>query len=58
MAWEASDSLAADTYANILCVKAGNENQPAIKALIEALGREQVKNFIESIYEGAVVPFF
>lgn len=58
IAKEASDSLAAETYANILVVKEGNESNPAVLALVEALKSEEVKKFIEDTYEGSVVPIF
>lgn len=37
LAKEEQDSEAAQTYANILCVKKGNEETEKTKALIEAL---------------------
>lgn len=58
LAVEADDSVAAETYANVLCVKAGNENNEAVLALVEALQSDEVKEFIEKTYEGAVVPMF
>lgn len=58
LAVEASDSLAAMTYGNVVAVRAGEENDPAIQALIEALTSDEVKAFIESTYDGAVVPLF
>ncbi|HZK33682.1 MAG TPA: MetQ/NlpA family ABC transporter substrate-binding protein [Bacillota bacterium] len=58
LAVEDKDSDAAQTYANVLCVKEGNEDDPDIKALIEALQGEEVRKFIEDTYEGAVVPIF
>ncbi len=58
LAVEASDSLAATTYGNVVAVRAGEENDPAIQALIEALTSDEVKAFIESTYDGAVVPLF
>lgn len=39
------------TYANILCVKGGNE---AILALLEVLQSDEVAQFVEETYEGAV----
>ena len=45
----------ASAYGNILAVKAGNENSPAIKALKAALESQQVADFIASTYDGAVV---
>lgn len=58
LAVEASDSLAATTYGNVVAVRAGEENDPAIQALIEALTSDEVKAFIESTYDGAVVLLF
>ena len=55
---EASDSLAADTYANIICVKEGNENSDKTKALVDAVLKDNVRDFINSNYKGAVVPVF
>ena len=42
-------------YANILAVKEGSENTPAIKALKAALESNQVKEFIATQYNGAVI---
>lgn len=42
-------------YGNIVAVKEGNENSPKIKALVAALQSKQVKDFIASKYDGAVV---
>lgn len=58
LAVEDKDSEAAQTYANIVAVKEGNENSKAIKALIEALQSEEVRNFINEKYDGAVIPIF
>lgn len=56
LAIEASDSIAAATYGNVVAVKEGSENTDAIKALVEVLKGDEVKKFIEDTYEGAVVP--
>ena len=58
IAVEESTSVAAETYANILVVKKGHENDEKIKVLIDALLSEEVKQFIEENYNGAVVPVF
>lgn len=57
LATETSDSLAAQTYVNVIAVKEGNENNDAIKALVDVLKSDDIKQFIEETYEGAVVPF-
>lgn len=45
-------------YANILVVKAGNENNPNIQKLINALQSEAVREFITEQYKGAILPSF
>lgn len=55
---EDADSEAAQTYANILVVKAGNENNPAILALVAALQSDAVRDFINDTYDGNVVAMF
>lgn len=56
------DSLAIESadspYVNILVVKEGNEDNAAIKALIEALHSDTIRDFISEKYAGAVVPAF
>ena len=58
IATEDADSIAAETYANVVAVKAGNEENEAIKALVEALQSDEVKQFMEETYNGAVIPMF
>ena len=58
IATEDAASVAAQTYANILVVKEGNENAEKIQALVKALTSDAVKDYINSTYEGAVVPIF
>ncbi|GAB0173634.1 Outer membrane lipoprotein PlpA [Helicobacter trogontum] len=45
-------------YANILVVRAGDENKPDIIELKKALQSPEVKKFIEDTYKGEVVPAF
>lgn len=45
-------------YVNIIAVKEGHENDPAIVALVAALQSETAREFITSTYNGAVVPAF
>ena len=58
LAVEDATSEAAQTYANLLVVEEGNENEPAIKALVAALTSQTVKDYIDSTYDGAVVAVF
>ncbi len=57
IAYEASDSVAAKTYVNIVAVAEGNENAPKIQALVKVLRSDDIKKFIEDTYDGAVVFF-
>ncbi len=52
---EEQNSEAAKTYANILCVKEGDENREDIKALVEALKSDKIKKYIDETYKGAVI---
>ena len=58
LATEDASSEAAQTYANVLVVKEGNENNPAIQAMLKALQSDEVKNYIDQTYDGAVVAIF
>lgn len=53
--FESSDSIGASTYANVLCVRDGNQNHKAIKALYETLISDEIKSFIATRYDGAVL---
>lgn len=55
---EDKDSEAAAPYANIVVVKEGNENLPKIQALVKALNSDEVRDFINKNYDGAVIPVF
>ena len=58
LATEDANSEAAQTYANVLVVKEGNENNPGVQALLKALKSQEVKDFINETYDGAVVALF
>ncbi len=53
---EAADSIATTAYANIIAVRAGDENREDIKALVEVLKSDEMKDFITKTFNGAVVP--
>lgn len=55
---EDPNSEAAQTFANIVAVKPGRENDPAIQALVKVLTSEDTRKFITDKYGVAVVPVF
>ena len=57
IAFEQSDSEAAQTYVNVIAVKEGNEENEGIKALIEVLKSDAIQQYINETYDGAVIPF-
>ncbi len=57
LAYELSDSDAAKTYVNVIAVKEGNEDNEAIQALVSVLKSDEIKEFINETYDGAVIPF-
>lgn len=58
LAIEDASGDAAQYFANLIGVKEGRENDPAIQALVKALQSDAVKDYINSTYNGAVVPIF
>ena len=57
LAYEKADSEAAKTYVNVIAVKEGNENSDKIKALVEVLTSQEIRDYINNTYDGAVIPF-
>ena len=57
LAYEKSDSEAAKTYVNVIVVKEGNEDNEGVKALVDVLKSDEIKDFINNTYDGAVIPF-
>ena len=58
LAIEDASGDAAQTYANIVACRAGDENSAKIQALVKALQSDAVKTYIENTYNGAVVAIF
>ncbi len=58
LATEKADSLAANTYVNVLVVRDGNQNKTIVKELYSALTSTKVKEYIQNTYEGSVVAKF
>ena len=58
LAIEDASGDAAQTYANVVAVAAGNENSEKTLALVKALQSDAVKQFIADTYNGAVVAIF
>ena len=58
----AKDSLFRESpdspYVNVLAVNAGHENDPAIRALAQALNTPELRQFIQTKYQGALVAAF
>lgn len=49
------DTSLDNPYVNIVAVKTGHENDEKIKALIEVLKSDEIKQFIEQEYKGSVI---
>ena len=58
LAIEDASGDAAQTYANIIAVRAGEEESEKTLALVKALQTDAVKDFIADSYNGAVVAIF
>lgn len=58
IATEDAASVSAQTYANVLVVKEGNEKSAKTEALKKAVLSDEVRGYINETYSGAVVPIF
>lgn len=58
LAVEDASGDAAQTYANVIAVREGEESSAKTQALIKALQTEEVKQYIADTYNGAVVAIF
>lgn len=58
IATEDAASVSAQTYANVLVVKEGNEKSAKTEALKKAVLSDEVRSYINETYSGAVVPIF
>lgn len=56
LAVEAADGEAARIYANVIAVREESVNDDRIKALVEVLQSDEIRQWIEEKYEGAVLP--
>lgn len=55
---EDKESEAAKEYANLVAVRAGEEELPQFVALKDAITSEKIRKFIEEKYKGSVLPVF
>lgn len=55
--YESEESEAAATYVNVIAVKEGNESLPKIKALVDVLKSDEIKDYINENYNGGVIPY-
>lgn len=58
LATEDASGTAAQTYANIIAARNGEENSEKVQALVKALQTDAVKQYIADTYNGAVVAIF
>ena len=58
LAIEDASGDAAQTYANIIACRKGDESSAKVQALVKALQTDAVKTFIADSYNGAVVAIF
>ncbi len=58
LASEDASGDAAQTYANVIACRSGEENSEKIQALVNALLTDSVKDYIAETYSGAVVAIF
>lgn len=52
----AVESAVDNPYSNIITVRRGDEDRPEIKALVEVLQSQPIRDYITETYKGAVIP--
>ena len=57
LASEEADSPSTQEYLNVIAVKNGNEGEDKIVALVNALKSEQIQDWIDENYQGAVIAY-
>ncbi|MCC8136549.1 MAG: MetQ/NlpA family ABC transporter substrate-binding protein [Clostridiales bacterium] len=57
IAYESSDSETAAAYVNVIAVAAGNEDNEGVQALVAVLQSDEIKEYINETYDGAVLPY-
>lgn len=53
---ESSNSTTAQTYANVIAVRAGEENTEKTKVIVKILTSDETKQYIQDSFNGAVLP--
>lgn len=56
LAAETADSLAGETYANVVAVRSGDESRPELQKLIEVLEGADIAAYITDTYKGEIIP--
>lgn len=56
LVFEAADSLAAQTYANVIAVREGDEDSEKTQVIMKILTSDEAKQYIEETFGGAVLP--
>ena len=57
IAYESASSSAAVTYVNVVATTEKNKDNEGVKALVEVLESQEIKDFINEKWDGSVVPF-
>lgn len=56
LASETADSLAGETYANVVAVRAGDESRPELVKLAEVLESAEVAAYVNDTFNGEIIP--
>ena len=57
IAYESATSSAAVTYVNVVATKEAKKDNEGVKVLVEVLESQEIKDFINSKWDGSVIPF-
>ncbi|HHX11512.1 MAG TPA: ABC transporter substrate-binding protein [Clostridiales bacterium] len=58
LAVEDEQSLGSETFGNVIVIRVGDEDREDLKALVDAIMSDEIRDYINDTYQGAVVPLY
>lgn len=58
IALEDEQSLGSETFGNVIAIRVGDEDREDLKALVDAILSDEIRDYINETYPGAVVPLY
>ena len=58
LALEDEQSLGSETFGNVIAIRVGDEDREDLKALVDAITSDEIRDYINETFPGAVVPLY